>query len=80
MMRVNGKSLTTGPERLLDLLAELGFGAKGAEGQMSNQGVQQETRGIAVAINGTVVPRSQWAATRLSDGDDVEIVKIMQGG
>ena len=66
MMRVNGKSLTTGPERLLDLLAEQGF--------------QQETRGIAVAINGTVVPRSQWATTRLSDGDDVEIVKIMQGG
>jgi len=66
MMRVNGKTLDAGPERLLDLLAEQGF--------------QKETRGIAVAINGTVVPRSTWAETRLSDGDDVEIVKIMQGG
>lgn len=66
MMRVNGKPMTAGLERLVELLAEQGF--------------QQETRGIAVAINGTVVPRSQWADTRLSDGDDVEIVKIMQGG
>lgn len=66
MMRINGKPTTTGPERLVDLLVE--------------QGYQKETRGIAVAINGTVVPRSQWAETRLSDGDDVEIVKIMQGG
>lgn len=66
MMRVNGKPTAVGPERLLDLLVE--------------QGYQQETRGIAIAINGTVVPRSRWAETRLTDGDDVEIVKIMQGG
>jgi sulfur carrier protein len=66
MMRVNGKPVATAPERLVDLLAEQGF--------------QKETRGIAVAINGTVVPRSMWVETRLSDGDDVEIVNIMQGG
>jgi sulfur carrier protein len=66
MMRVNGKPTATTTEHLLDLLVEQGF--------------QKETRGIAVAINGTVVPRSAWAETRLSDGDDIEIVKIMQGG
>lgn len=66
MMRVNGKPLETTPEHLVDVLAEQGF--------------QKETRGIAVAINGTVVPRSMWSETRLSDGDDIEIVKIMQGG
>lgn len=66
MIRLNGESLTSPPERLADLLAEHGFRA--------------ETRGIAVAINGTVVPRSKWNETVLSDGDDIEIVKIMQGG
>ena len=37
-------------------------------------------RGIAVALNGTVVPRAAWAETRLSPGDSVEIVRARQGG
>jgi len=37
-------------------------------------------RGVAVALNGTVVPRAQWATTALRDGDVVEIVRAMQGG
>lgn len=36
--------------------------------------------GIAVALNGTVVPRSEWDACRLRDGDVVEIVTAVQGG
>jgi sulfur carrier protein len=39
-----------------------------------------DARGIAVALNGRVVPRAAWATTRLADGDDVEIVRAMQGG
>jgi sulfur carrier protein len=27
-----------------------------------------------------VVPRSQWAATALTPGDDIEIVTAVQGG
>jgi sulfur carrier protein len=27
-----------------------------------------------------VVPRSQWHATALADGDDVELVTAVQGG
>ena len=37
-------------------------------------------RGIAVALNGKVVPRAAWAATALSPGDSVEIVQARQGG
>lgn len=36
--------------------------------------------GVAVARNAQVVPRSQWFATVLSEGDDVELVTAVQGG
>ncbi len=36
--------------------------------------------GVAVAVDGTVVPRSQWATTPLSAGQTVEIVTAVQGG
>jgi len=36
--------------------------------------------GIAMALNGRVVRRADWAATALSEGDRVEIVRAMQGG
>ena len=39
-----------------------------------------DTRGIAVAINGAVVPRAAWPSTRLAAGDEVEIVRGRQGG
>jgi sulfur carrier protein len=38
------------------------------------------TSGVAVALNGTVVPRHRHAATPLADGDAVEIVTAVQGG
>jgi len=37
-------------------------------------------RGIAVAVNGEVVPRAAWTATPLRSGDRVEIVRGRQGG
>jgi sulfur carrier protein len=37
-------------------------------------------RGVAVAVNGEVVPRSQWAAVALRDGDRVEVLTAAQGG
>ncbi|MCA9799830.1 MAG: sulfur carrier protein ThiS, partial [Cyanobacteria bacterium HKST-UBA04] len=36
--------------------------------------------GIAIALNGQVLPRSQWDATTLCDGQHVEIVAPFQGG
>ena len=32
------------------------------------------------ALNGAVVPRAEWPATRLKSGDSVEIVRARQGG
>jgi sulfur carrier protein len=37
-------------------------------------------RGLAVAVNGEVVPRHRWAATPLRDGDSIEILTAVQGG
>lgn len=37
-------------------------------------------RGIAVACNEVVVPRSQWDETDVSAGDRIEILDAAQGG
>jgi sulfur carrier protein len=37
-------------------------------------------RGMAVAVDAEVVPRSQWDATRLSEGQQVEVLAAIQGG
>ena len=39
-----------------------------------------EARGVAVAVNGDVVPRSAWVTTVLRDGDAVEVLTAVQGG
>jgi len=36
--------------------------------------------GVAVAVNKTVVPRSEWATRTLHDADEIELVGVMQGG
>jgi thiazole synthase len=36
--------------------------------------------GVAVAVEGEVVPRSEWEVTPLSDGASVEVVAAIQGG
>ncbi len=37
-------------------------------------------RGVAVAVEGEVVPRAQWPATELREGVRVEVVVAVQGG
>jgi thiazole synthase len=37
-------------------------------------------RGVAVAIDGQVVPRGEWADTPLRDGQEIEVVRAVQGG
>lgn len=39
-----------------------------------------EGRGVAVAVDGEVVPRGEWPATELSDGARVEVLAAVQGG
>lgn len=37
-------------------------------------------RGVAVAVNSEVVPRSAWAVTSFTPGDHVEVLRAVQGG
>jgi sulfur carrier protein len=37
-------------------------------------------RGVAVAVDGEVVPRSGWDEVRLTDGMRVEVLRAVQGG
>jgi len=36
--------------------------------------------GIAIALNGGVVRRAQHPSTLLRDGDEIEIIRAVQGG
>jgi len=65
-IRVNGETEPLAAATLAALLAD--------------KAVDTGQRGIAVALNGAVVPRAAWPATRLSPGDSVEIVRARQGG
>ena len=47
---------------------------------LEEKGIDSEGRGIALALNGAVIPRAAWAATALSPGAVVEIVRAKQGG
>ncbi|SFC73014.1 sulfur carrier protein ThiS [Streptomyces aidingensis] len=40
----------------------------------------QARGGVAAAVNETVIPRADWAATALAEGDRVEVLTAVQGG
>lgn len=42
--------------------------------------VAAHTRGVAVAVNGEVVPRTSWGSTALIAGDQIEVLTAVQGG
>jgi sulfur carrier protein len=42
--------------------------------------VTGQDRGIAVAVNGEVMPRREWPGIALGDRDQVEVVTAVQGG
>ena len=42
--------------------------------------VGENTKGLAVAINEFVVPKSEWDKTTLNQNDQVLIIKATQGG
>jgi sulfur carrier protein len=37
-------------------------------------------RGVAVALDGEVVPRGEWATTEVREGQQVEVLRAVQGG
>jgi sulfur carrier protein len=65
-IRVNGEEEPLGVATLAALLDE--------------KAVDTGQRGIAVALNGSVIPRAAWPQTPLHAGDSVEIVRALKGG
>lgn len=63
-IEVNGEPREVTGPRLADALAELGL----------------ETARVATALNGTFVPKTARADTRLNEGDRLEVLAPMQGG
>ena len=47
-----------------------------------DRGNSRETagRGVAVAVEGEVVPRDDWSSTGLGEGARVEVLAAIQGG
>jgi sulfur carrier protein len=43
-------------------------------------GLEATARGVAVAVQGEVVPRGAWDARTLHEGESVEVVRAVQGG
>jgi thiazole synthase len=43
-------------------------------------GAAPERGGVAVAVDGEVVPRSEWGETQLIEGQQVEVLAAIQGG
>ncbi|MGW6207325.1 sulfur carrier protein ThiS [Streptomyces sp. NPDC055089] len=62
---VNGKAVTLVPGTTLDVLVA---------------SMTSASSGVAAALNETVVPRGQWPAAALADGDRVEVLTAVQGG
>ncbi len=65
-VHVNGEPVKTDAQTVAGLLTSLG--------------VDESRTGVAVALNEQVVRRSQWTATRIDDGDALEVLRATQGG
>jgi sulfur carrier protein len=67
MILLNGKSADVQPgETLAGVLAGLGLDV--------------QARGVAVAVDGEVVPRAGWETYALAEHARVEVLTAMQGG
>ncbi|MFI6897987.1 sulfur carrier protein ThiS [Streptomyces sp. NPDC050256] len=62
---VNGEAVAVAPGTTLDVLVA---------------SMSSAPSGVAAALNETVVPRGQWPAATLADGDRVEVLTAVQGG
>ena len=54
--------------------------AKNINELLLQKGITPTMKGIAVAINGSVIPRDNWKSKDITSGDEVEIVKPFKGG
>ncbi len=49
-------------------------------GLLAENGIDSDRGGVAVAVNGEVVPRAVWDQTPVKANDQIEIVHIVRGG
>lgn len=66
-LTINGKKKDAGDIHALEEL-------------MTGLGYTGESKGVAVAVNDTVIPKSRWKTTALNPGDSIEIIHAVQGG
>ena len=50
------------------------------EGLMTEMGYNTASKGMAIAVNDTVIPKGRWKTTTLNTGDTIEIIHAVQGG
>ena len=67
MIRVNGSDSDVRPGETLEAV-------------LQRLDVPPQGRGVAVAVDGEVVPREQWGTYALADDARVEVLSAMQGG
>ncbi len=65
-VKINGEEITTEAVTIHELI--------------SRQNMKGGDKGVAIAINGTVVPKERWHEHHLSEADVIEIVRATQGG
>lgn len=63
---INGEQRTVNASTLVDLL--------------KIETINPSAKFVAVAINGSVIPRPSWSITKVENGDSVEIVQPAPGG
>jgi sulfur carrier protein len=54
-------------------------GGRGSASSRDRDGAPSHS-GLAVAVDGEVLPRGEWELTRLHEGQRVEVVRAVQGG
>lgn len=66
IVTVNGRDRTLDEDaKIADVLGILGY---------------ESTRGLAVAVDGEVVPQARWEELSLTEGMKVEVLRAVQGG
>lgn len=65
---LNGRSCELGAEPVTPAVA------------LAELGLEPQARGVAVAVDGEVVPRTEWESRTLAEGARVEVLTAMQGG
>jgi sulfur carrier protein len=67
MIYLNGNPHDSGADRTVAAILEL-------------LDLAPDARGVAVAVDGEVVPRAGWSTFAIPDGARVEVLTAMQGG